>query len=82
MTVYSYISINIDRIKKETAIGMVPCSILRHWEIYSRYDAYKKMSHSVVEAVLFAAQDMKVSERIVFRIIKRMEQEVYEGAVN
>jgi hypothetical protein len=74
MTVYQYISRNIDRVRTEVQLGLVPCSVLRHWEIYSRYDTYKKMHHSVSDAVLFAANDMHVSERAVFKIIKRMEQ--------
>jgi len=76
MRLYAYINQNIDRIKREVCMGIMPCSILRHWEIYSRYDAYKKMRHTTVESVLFAASDMRVSERIVFKIIKKMEQEV------
>lgn len=76
MTLYAYLTTNIDRIKRETALGLMPCSILRHWEIYSRYDAYKKMNYTVVDSVLHSSSDMHVSERIVFKIIKRMEQPV------
>lgn len=76
MLLYGYINQNIERIKHEVCLGLMPCSILRHWEIYSRYDAYKKMKYTVVDSVLNAASDMRVSERIVFKIIKKMEQEV------
>jgi len=74
MTIYQYISRNIDRVRNEVRLGLMPCGLLRHWEIYSRYDAYKKMQHNVSDAVLFAANDMHVSERAVFKIIKKMEQ--------
>lgn len=76
MTLYAYITNNIGRVRKETALGLMPCSILRHWEIYSRYDAYKKMKCSVVDSVLHASDDMHVSERIVFKVIKKMEADV------
>jgi predicted sugar kinase len=76
MRLYAYLNQNIDRIKREVCMGLMPCSILRHWEIYSRYDAYKKMQNTTVNSVLNTAQDMRVSERVVFKIIKRMETEI------
>jgi hypothetical protein len=76
MTVFAYISTNLDRMRREAALGLVPCSIFRHWEIYSRYDTYRKMQHSTVMAVLHTATDMHVSESSVFKIIKKMEREV------
>ena len=78
MTLYTYLSENITRVKRETRLGIMPCSILRHWEIYSRYDVYKKMNNSKVQSVLNTSCDMKVSERLIFRIIKKMEQ-IYES---
>lgn len=76
MNLYHYINENMDRVKKEVSLGIMPCSLLRHWEIYSRYDAYKKMNHSVVDSVLNASDDMRVSESSVFKIIRKMEMEV------
>jgi hypothetical protein len=76
MTLYAYINNNITRIRHEAAIGLIPCAVLRHWEIYSRYDAYRKMQHSTCIAVLHTATDMRVSERFVFAIIKKMERKV------
>jgi hypothetical protein len=76
MILYEYINTNLTRIRHEAAIGLMPCAVLRHWEIYSRYDAYKKMQHSVVMSVLHTATDMHVSESCVFKIIKKMEQNV------
>ena len=76
MQLYNYVSANIDRIRREVTLGIVPCSVLRHWEIYSRFDAYKKMNHSVVDAVLFTANDMRCCESSVYKIINKMEQSV------
>jgi len=75
MILYSYINANIDRVRFETRLGLMPCSLLRHWEIYSRYDAYKKMGHTVVEAVLYTSADMRISERGIFKVIRKMEQQ-------
>lgn len=76
MTLYQYINDNMDRVKKDVNLGLMPCSLLRHWEVYSRYDAYKKMNHSVVDSVLNASDDMRVSESNVFKIIRKMETKV------
>jgi hypothetical protein len=76
MTLYNYINLNIDRLRHEAALGIVPCAVLRHWEIYSRFDAYKKMQHSTTMAVLHTSTAMHVSDRCVFVIIKKMEREV------
>ena len=74
MTLYTYINTNIERIRHEVTLGIVPVSVLRHWEVYSRFDAYKKMQHPVVDAVLFTAGDMRCCESTVYKIINKMEQ--------
>lgn len=76
MHLYAYLNANIERIRREVALGIIPCSVLRHWEIYSRFDAYKKMNYSVVDAVLFTSNDMRCCESSVFKIIHKMEQAV------
>ena len=76
MTLFVYINQNIDRIKFDIKAGLVPCVILRHWQIYSRYDYYRKLGHEVSEAVLFTGEDNKVNERSVYYIIKKMEREI------
>ena len=74
MTLYRYINKNLTRIRHEAAIGLIPCSVLRHWEIYSRYDAYRKADVSASIAVLHTATDMQVTEDCVYKIIRKMEQ--------
>lgn len=76
MNVYAYVNSNIERVRYEVKLGIIPCSLLRHWEVYSRYDAYKKMGHNVVDAVLYTSSDMRACERSVFGIIKKMEKKV------
>jgi hypothetical protein len=73
MTFYKYINENIDRIRSEIRMGLITTSILRHWEIYSRYDYYKRVGNNVLSAVDYTANDMRISKRGVFRIVKRME---------
>ena len=75
MKVYTYINTNIDRIKSEIKIGLMPPSILRHWEIYSRFDYYRRAGNDVVSSVLYASSDMRTSERTIFRIVKQMEMD-------
>ncbi len=76
MTLYNYLNANMKRVKYECKIGILPCSILRHWEIFGRYDAAKKMGMTTTDAVYFVAEKMKVSTSSVFKIINRMEKEV------
>jgi len=76
MNLFIYISHNIDRIKYFVQIGLIPCGILKHWQIYSRYDYYKKTGNGNYKAVLFTAEDTNVQERWVYKIIRKMEAEV------
>ena len=76
MTVFNYISHNFDQIKKETWIGLIPCSVLKHWEIYSRYDYYLKTGNSPSRAILYASDDFKITVRWGYKIIKKMGEEI------
>jgi len=75
MTFYQYINNNIDRIRTEIKMGLIPPSILRHWEIYSRYDLHRKMGASVTASVEFTSEEMRVCVNSVYQIIKRMKIE-------
>ncbi len=76
MTFYQYINANIDRIRVEIRMGLITTSILRHWEIYSRFDYYRRAGNNVRSAVLYTSADLRISNRGVFRIVKRMESNV------
>jgi len=76
MKLYTYINTNIDRIKTEIKIGLMPSSILRHWEIYSRFDYYRRTGNNVRSSVACTASDMRSCERSVLLIKKRMESEI------
>jgi len=76
MLLFSYINCNIDRIKQEVKEGIMPCSILRHWEIYGKYDALKKMGETTTMSVFTVSEKYRISDRLVYQIIKKMENEV------
>jgi Mor family transcriptional regulator len=76
MTLFQYLNEHIDVVKHDVKIGLFPCSILRHYEMYSRYDLYRKNGHDYHKAFLFLIYDYDLSERTVYRIIKQMETEV------
>jgi len=63
-------------VKLDVKIGLIPCGILRHIQIYSRYDYYRRLGHKATQAVLFTAEDMQVQERWIYNIIKKMEKEI------
>jgi hypothetical protein len=73
---YQYINQNIERIKREVKLGLIPVSILRHYEIYSRYDYYRKTGEKVCCAAMFTSEDLTVNEGWVHKIKKSMEKEI------
>jgi hypothetical protein len=76
MTLFSYINENIDHVKTDTRLGLISCSLLNHYSIYSRFDYYKKLGHSIRDAASCAAIDFNVTDNTVFIIKKKMEAEV------
>ena len=77
MTVYNYISDNIDTIKNEIRIGLISPSTLKHWQMYSRYDYYKRLGNNTTIAISLAANDCGISsEGWAYQIKNKMENEV------
>lgn len=76
MTRFRYIEENINRIKEEVKLGFVSTCVLKHYEVYSKFDYYRGKGYNVRMSVLFAGDDFKVEERTIFRIIKNMEEEI------
>jgi hypothetical protein len=76
MTRFQYINENFLTIKKEVKMGFIPPTVLSHFAIYSRYDYYRKLDNYVGFSVLFAADNCRVSESLVYKIIKEMEENV------
>lgn len=73
MTLFTYISQNIDRIKFDVRHGIIPCTLLKHWQIYSRYDYYKRLGNCTCDAVKYVCNDFQVAQSWVYTIIKKME---------
>jgi hypothetical protein len=76
MTQFQYITSDIERIKFEVRAGLISCTLLRHIQIYSRYDYYRRQGESVTQSVFYASLDLKATERDVYKIKKRMESEI------
>jgi len=76
MNLFVYISHNIDRIKYDVRIGLVPCATLKHWQIYSRYDYYKRLQNTTSYAVSYTCDDFHVAQSWLYCIIKKMEMEL------
>lgn len=76
MTLFAYIDKNIDRIKYDVRIGIVPCSLIKHYQIYSRYYYYRLSGKSVTLSVFYVSEDFETSERWVFELIRKMESEI------
>ena len=76
MTLFHYINRNLDHIKLDIKLGIVSSTILRRWEIYCRYDYYRKLENPVSIAVINAADDFKVCESLVYITKKQMEKQI------
>ncbi len=76
MTLFTYINTNIDHVKAEINAGIIPCSILLHWEIYAKYDICKKMGSNTTMAVFNTSEICGVSESLVYWVIRKMEKQI------
>ncbi len=76
MTVFNYINTNIERIKYDVSIGLIDKCIIRRFEIYCRYDQYRKQGYNVSDSALFAGDDFNISDSRVFAIKLKMEAEI------
>lgn len=76
MTLFEYINLNIPSLKIAIRSGLVNTSILREWEIYCRYDYYKKAGEKNALAIFFTSEDFRVKECWVYRIVKKMKSEI------
>jgi hypothetical protein len=73
MNRFQYINQNIARIKVDVRIGITSSYILRHFEVYSRYDYYRRLGHNVRSSAMYAGDDFRINETYVFKIKKFME---------
>jgi hypothetical protein len=75
MTKFEYINQNIETIKKEIKIGLISPTLLRHWEIYCKFDYYRR-TNSVCMSVFYTSEDLNVEERRIYTIKKLMETQI------
>ena len=64
---------NDPNLKLYCRFGYVYTSIFQHLETYFYYDKLRKIGLKPMDALMTTAEDMKVSERTVGRIIKRFK---------
>ena len=76
MTLFEYINDNIERIKFDVKIGIIPCTLIKHYQIYSMYSIYRCQNMSVNDAVLNVCEAFSVDKSWVFIIIKKMQTEI------
>lgn len=53
--------------------SLLSWSILFHKEIYTEFDAFRKMGHNVNKSVQMTSDKLNISERTVLKIKKKME---------
>ncbi len=76
MTLFHYINSNIERIKYEVGIGIVDSCLLRRYEIYCRYDYYRKQGYGIMDSALYAGDDFHITDNRVYKIMRKMESEI------
>ena len=63
-------------IKDQVKLGIIPSGIIRHFEIYSRFDYYKKQGYNVTTSAFYVSEDFRITEGCVYKIKKSMETEI------
>jgi hypothetical protein len=76
MTRFEYINENIERIKFDVRIGLIPPSVLKHFAIYSRFDYYKRVGNKYSDAIICVQGDYAVSEQWLCMIVRNMEAQI------
>ena len=79
MTRFEYINKNIltpKGIKDHIKAGIISITVLRSFEIYSRFDHYKKQGHNVTLSVFYVSEDFNISESWVYKVVTNMESEI------
>ena len=79
MTKFEYINTNILNpagIREQIKLGILPTKIIRHFEIYCKYDYYRKQGYKKYISVGFASEDYRLHDVTILRIIKSMETEL------
>jgi len=72
MNKFQYISKNLPLFKELEKIGFISTYLLSHYSLYCRYDFYRR-NNSKSESIFCAAEDFKISESTVRRVINEME---------
>lgn len=79
MTKFEFINNNIltpNGIKDQIKAGIISITVLRHFEIYSRFDYYRKAGNNVSTSIFNVSEDFGVIEGTVYKIKKSMESEL------
>jgi len=76
MNKYNYIGNNIIFVKEGIMLGIISTCVLNHFRIYTQYINYLAVGCSIGKAVFYVSEDNKVSEILVHKIKKEMEEEI------
>lgn len=76
MTLFAYIDENIERVKYETRIGIMPCALIKHYQIYRMYSLNRLNGMSANDAIFNVCESFSVDRSWVYRIINKMESEI------
>jgi hypothetical protein len=76
MTKYDYIGNNMIFIKEGIMLGVISTSVLSHFRIYTQYLNYLSLGNSIGKSVFLISESNKVSEALIHKIKKAMEEEL------
>jgi len=79
MTKFEYINQNIlnpKGIREQVKLGILPASIIRHFELYCRYDYYRKQGYKKYISIGFVAEDYRLHDNTILNVIRSMEAEL------
>lgn len=75
-TVAQYIEKNICEVRRLTALGIFPLSLLSNYRLYLIYKNTEYLSSSKMDRYTFVAEEEKVNERSVMRAVYKMESKL------
>lgn len=71
MTIAEKYGLNEETIKKMIRDGIIPCHVTKHEQVYNLFQVGIKAGLSKPQAIANAAEEYKLSERMVYFIINK-----------
>lgn len=76
MTVFEFLTENHTVINTLTKCGIISISTPTHYAVYSRFKHLRDRGKSKTDSYIFVADEFRISDNMVYRIVKKMESSI------